>query len=347
MINILALLISFCISGVSAYFSIIGLTAIFSAAYYPIIIMGAALEIGKLIASSWLYRNWSNCPFLLKTYLTIAVAVLMLITSMGTFGFLSKAHIEQNLEITTGSADEVEVVQTKIDSEQSIIDDLNKQISQIDAAVSKMTDKGQAQSSLQAADKQRKVRDDLTKQKTQHIETLNTLKAQKVKLNSSIKKIEAEVGPVKYIAALIYGSAGSDNLELAVRWVIILLVVVFDPLAVVLLLAANHGLNQRKVFTNIDDYSILNIGSNVFGDVNVTKRQVDKELNDRYDFDVSGEQDLHKEGRDPDTSPDDQRSFVWDRGWRPDSGSDDASRTQQALQNGIRIVDGVGFPEKI
>lgn len=268
MINIVAMLVSFCISGVSAYFSIIGLTAIFSAAYYPIIVMGTALEVGKLVGSTWLFHNWKTCPWLLKIYLTLAVIVLMAITSMGTFGFLSKAHIEQNINITTGNADDAQIVQTKIDAEQATIDDLNKQIAQIDAAVTKMTDKGQAASSLQAADKQRKIRDELTKQKSAHTETIGTLKSQKVKLDSSIKKLEAEVGPIKYIAAALYGTSGPDTLELAVRWVIILLVIVFDPLAVVLLLAANHGMNIR--LTKRKDNDILIIGPELLGEENVT-----------------------------------------------------------------------------
>ena len=246
MVNYLVLLTALSLSGVSAYYSIIGLTAIFAGSFLPVVIMGTTLEIAKIISTSWLYRNWKTCPFLLKSYLTFAIIILMLISSMGIFGFLSKAHIEQNLQISTGDADQILIVQTKISNEQSTIDDLNKQISQIDSAVTKMTDKGQAQSSLQAADKQRKLRDDLTKQKTQHVEILSNLKTEKVKLDSSIKKTEAEVGPIKYIAAAIYGSSGPDTLELAVRWVILLLVVVFDPLAVVLLLAANHGITSNK-----------------------------------------------------------------------------------------------------
>ena len=246
MVNYLVLLTALSLSGVSAYYSIIGLTAVFAGSFLPVVIMGTTLEIAKIISTSWLYRNWKTCPFLLKSYLTFAIIILMLISSMGIFGFLSKAHIEQNLQISTGDADQILIVQTKISNEQSTIDDLNKQISQIDSAVTKMTDKGQAQSSLQAADKQRKLRDDLTKQKTQHVEILSNLKTEKVKLDSSIKKTEAEVGPIKYIAAAIYGSSGPDTLELAVRWVILLLVVVFDPLAVVLLLAANHGITSNK-----------------------------------------------------------------------------------------------------
>jgi hypothetical protein len=200
---------------------------------------------------------------------------------MGIFGFLSKAHIDQNLQLTTGDADQIKIIQSKIDTEQSTIDDLNKQISQIDSAVTKMTDKGQAQSSLQAADKQRKIRDELTKQKSAHTETIGTLKSQKVKLDSSIKKLEAEVGPIKYIAAALYGTSGPDNLELAVRWIIILLVVVFDPLAVVLLLAANHGLNNKGL-TKREESDILKIESEiVFGEDDVINRTPNKELNNR------------------------------------------------------------------
>jgi len=309
MLNIITILVSFTISGVSAYFSIIGLTAIFSAAYYPIIVMGTALEIGKLVASTWLFHNWKSCPWLLKVYLSLAVVVLMLITSMGTFGFLSKAHIEQNINITTGSADDAQIVQTKIDSEQAIIDDLNKQISQIDSAVTKMTDKGQAASSLQAADKQRKIRDDLTKEKSRHVDIISGFKSQKVKLDSSIKKLEAEVGPVKYIAAALYGTSGPETLEVAVRWVIFLLVIVFDPLAVVLLLASNHGLKNKRL-TNKEKHSILIIGPEIFGEDNGTERQVNQEQHDRPNGNINRQQDLHEEGHDSNISPDDQRSPV-------------------------------------
>ena len=153
MINYLALLIALVVSGVSAYYSILGLTAIFAAAYYPVVIMGVALELGKLVTTSWLYRNWRTCPFLLKSYLTSAVFILMLISSMGVFGFLSKAHIEQNLSLTTGQADSLAIIDQKISSEKDRIKDLDVQIAQIDAALSKMTERGQAASSLQAADK--------------------------------------------------------------------------------------------------------------------------------------------------------------------------------------------------
>jgi cell division protein FtsB len=269
MVNYLALLVAFTVSGVSAYYSIIGLTAIFSAAFYPIVIMGVALELGKLVTTSWLYRNWKSAPLFLKTYLTIAVLVLMLISSMGVFGFLSKAHIEQQLNINTGQADQLEIIQSKLTSEKEEIADLDKQIAQIDAAVTKMTDRGQAASSLHAADQQRKNRDSLVKRKEDHNKTIADLTTERVKLQSSIKKLEAEVGPIKYIAAMVYDSSDEDQLERAVRGVIILLVFVFDPLAVVLLLAANHGLATNRL-TNYKRNDILTIEDDVLGEDNVT-----------------------------------------------------------------------------
>lgn len=264
MINYLALIAALTVSGVSAYYSIIGLTAIFAAAFWPIIIMGGSLEFAKLVTASWLYRNWDTSPFLLKSYLTIAVLVLMLITSMGIFGFLSKAHIEQQLQLGTGAAEQVQILATKIEYEKQSISDIDKQIAQIDAAINKMTDRGQAASSLRAADQQRKQRDAFVKKRDDHVKNISELQANKIKLESETRKLEAEVGPIKYIASLIYESTDHDQLERAVRIVIILLVLVFDPLAVVLLIAANHGLAQRKRLTSFKQPGIMTIDETVF-----------------------------------------------------------------------------------
>jgi hypothetical protein len=147
MINYLALIVALMVSGVSAYFSIIGLTSLFSAAFIPVVIMGASLEIGKLVTTSWLYRNWNTCPWLLKTYLSVAVIVLMFITSMGTFGFLSRAHIDQQINITTGDADKLAILESQIDNKNLTISDYDKQLRQIDDALSKITEKGRGESS--------------------------------------------------------------------------------------------------------------------------------------------------------------------------------------------------------
>jgi hypothetical protein len=309
-INILALIVALVVSAVSAYFSIIGLTTLFAAAFIPVVIMGGALEVGKLVTVSWLHRNWKTCPWLLKSYLSVAVVVLMFITSMGTFGFLSRAHIEQQLNISTGDADKIAIIDSQIQNESSIIADYDKQIAQIDDALTKITEKGRGESSLQAADKQRKTRNDLVAKKNISIQKTSDLKAERIKLNSAVKKTEAEVGPLRYIAEAVYGSGHTtnDQLDAAVRMVIILLVVVFDPLAVVLLIAANHGMSKTKEFTDIPEYDILKIDQELLGDAHVTKRPTDKELNNLTYKHFDREQSIHEEGHDSNFRADDQRS---------------------------------------
>jgi hypothetical protein len=248
MINYLALIVALALSGVSGYYSIIGLTTIFAAAFWPVVVMGTVLEAGKLVTVSWLYRNWKIAPTFLRVYLTLAVVVLMFITSMGIFGYLSRAHIEQSLSITTGDADKLAILESQIENEKNIISDYDKQIAQIDDALSKITEKGRGESSLQAADKQRKTRNELVAKKNSSIQKTSDLNTERIRLSSAIKKTEAEVGPLRYIAEAVYGGgrATNDQLDAAVRMVIILLVIVFDPLAVVLLIAANHGLAESN-----------------------------------------------------------------------------------------------------
>ena len=244
MINILALISALAISVVAGYFSILGLTAIFSGAFWPVIIMGSVLEIGKLVTASWLYRNWHLVTGIVKAYLTASVILLMFITSMGIFGFLSKAHIEQQLAADGGDQAQVEILDSKIQYQQELIDDVDKQISQIDDNITKMTEKGQTKSSLAAITQQRKSRDGLVSKKDTLITTMTSLKTDKITVETKIKQIEAEVGPIKYIANLIYDRTDANQLEKAVKFVIIMLVIVFDPLAVVLLIAANIGLSN-------------------------------------------------------------------------------------------------------
>lgn len=312
MINYIALLVALALSGVSGYYSIIGLTAIFSSAFYPIIFMGGVLEAGKLVTASWLYNNWSDAPRVLKYYLTIIVVVLMFITSMGIFGFLSKAHIEQSLAINTGTADQIQILDSKINFEKQSIADLDKQIAQIDAAIAKMTDRGQASNSLRAATQQRKTRDTLVKRKEDLVKNISEYNTQKIRLQSEVKKLEAEVGPIKYIAELLYDKTDSNQLEKAVRLVIIILVLVFDPLAVVLLIAANFGLKNKKIkLTSDKEVAILEIDNKVLtqGERNVTKRKIDKKQHDRSYRKSRRKQDLHKKRHDPNISANDKRGI--------------------------------------
>ncbi len=252
---ILVFITGIAISAVAAYYSIIGLTSIFAGAFWPIIIMGSVLEVGKLVATSWLYNNWKQAPFLIKTYLFAAIGVLMIITSMGIFGFLSKAHIEQQLQLNTGVTEQVEILNNEITLQQERIADLDKQIKVIDDSINKMIEKGQTKSSLTAAKQQKEVRQSLVDEKKTETDKLSQIKSQRIKLESEFKKIEAEVGPIKYVAELIYGSSDQQIVDKAIRFVIMLLIFVFDPLAILLLLAFNISTanNKRIEFLDMEE----------------------------------------------------------------------------------------------
>ncbi len=307
------------ISAIAAYYSIIGLATIFAAAVVPVIIMGSAMEVGKLVTVVYLHRYWDECKILLKSYLMFAVFFLMFITSMGIFGFLSKAHIEQTalseeqIALAESIDDKLVRSQVKIDRWDSEIDRLlkpnnervdiqigneqerldalydrireekkdandayNQKLKTINETVTGFGSGAAKREQVDAANaelkkelssidrkysKQIKELEEVIKSyrvtaesKTEDIDgKVATLEAnveaeqiivdqlieEKMVYEKEFRKLEAEVGPVKYIAELVYGEADRDILEDAVRWVIIILCIVFDPLAVALLVAWN------------------------------------------------------------------------------------------------------------
>jgi len=316
-IAILTLLSALSISGVAIFYSVIGLATIFPGAFWPVVIMGSVLEIGKLITASWLYRQWKFTPFLLKTYLTTAVILLSIITSMGIFGFLSKAHLEQNLASDT-LVQRVDIINDKIESQtlyierqkavierseksidraskdftqdiqvqENIINSAYTRLQVLDADVKAYTDQGKGfwkgdniAKGVELRNQQKPERDKLNKEieeakvliqkyrnqsrqggennKAQIKEaenniiigqnTIDDLIIERQPLEKKLINLEAEVGPVKYIAALAvdWGFTEEVNLSKAVRWVILLIIVVFDPLAVLLLIAANQSFARR------------------------------------------------------------------------------------------------------
>ena len=249
--GIVTLLTSFLIAAIAAYFSIAGLMAIFNGASMAVAVMAGSLELGKLVTASWLYRNWKETSWLLKGYLTVAVAVLMFITSLGIFGYLSKAHSDQSL-VSGGATEQVALFDEKIKYQREIIDTNQKVIAQMDDVVnqtlSRTTDAKGAERALQVRRSQSKDRQRLVTEISSAQAEIQKLNEQRAPLAVELKKVESEVGPIKYVAALIYGDNPETNLmERAVRWMIILLVVVFDPLAVALLIAANQTLNRKKL----------------------------------------------------------------------------------------------------
>ena len=238
----LLLLTGLTISGVAIYYSVVGLTAIFSAAAMPIVIMGSALEIGKLVCASWLKANWERAPGFIRYYMTTAVIVLMLITSMGIFGFLSKAHNDQNL-VSGDVQSKIAIFDEKIKTSRENIEADRKQLKQMDEAVDQImarsTTEGGADKANAIRKSQQKDRSSLAKDIEAQQKLIASLNDEAAPVRAEVRKVEAEVGPIKYIAAFLYGTAPDESmLERAVTWIIILIVVVFDPLAVIMLLAA-------------------------------------------------------------------------------------------------------------
>ena len=245
---ILTLLVAIAISAVAAWYSIVGLMAIFAAAAIPIAIMGAVLEVGKLLTASWLYQNWKEAPKILKSYLTIAVVVLMFITSMGIFGFLSKAHIDQTV-ITGDNTLLIQQIDNKIQRQNKRIVDAENVIDQLDKAVQTLIEYDRIRGpsgSIAVRESQKDERASLNNIIDDASDIISKLNSEKLVLSSEQLKLEAEVGPIKYIAALFYEETNKSVLEEAVRWVIITIIFVFDPLAVLLIIAANMSINQVR-----------------------------------------------------------------------------------------------------
>ena len=243
------------LSASAAWYSIIGLTAIFAAAKLPIIIMGATLEVSKLVVASWLYRNWKEIPFLMKTYLTGALLILMFLTSMGIFGFLSKSHADQSMNSGDVLA-KIETLEQKIQLEQTKIDSAKTALAQLDTQVNEMLGRSASTRAVNRSITIRKQQGEERVTLTQSIQEsqakIDELREQLIPHKMQNRQLEAEVGPIKYIAALIYGENPDENLlEKAIRWVILLIVGVFDPLAVVMLIAANWSMRHRSELVSV------------------------------------------------------------------------------------------------
>jgi flagellar basal body-associated protein FliL len=252
----LTLISGLVISAVAVWYSVAGLVSIFAASAMSIIIMGVALETSKLVATVWLKWNWKRAPRLIKIYLISAIIILMVITSMGIFGYLSRAHLDQNI-ISGDVQSRIALVDEKISIERENIANAQSLIKQMDAAVTGVIATGDreitlrdgstriqsaAERSLQIRRSQAKDRAALTQQIEESQDRIVKLQEEIAPVRAEMRKVEAEVGPIKYIAKLIYGDKTDQNmLEKAVTWVIIIIVLVFDPLAVVLLLSSQYS----------------------------------------------------------------------------------------------------------
>jgi len=245
LIAYLALLSGLSISAVAIYYSVAGLVSIFSAAVIPIVVMGVVLEVSKLIATMWLKINWTRAPYFIKAYMSAAIVILMIITSMGIFGFLSKAHSDQSL-VSGDVQSKIAVYDEKIRIAKENIDANRKALKQMDEAVDQVMARSNSET---GADKAVNIRRSQQKERARLQSEIQAQQKivvatgeERAPIAAEVRKVEAEVGPIKYIAAFIYGDNPDANvLEKAVTWVIIIIVSVFDPLAVILLLASQYS----------------------------------------------------------------------------------------------------------
>ena len=243
------------LSTVAEFYSVIGLMSIFPGAKSGAIVIGVVLGASKLVVASWLYHNWKDAPTLMKSYMTVAVLVLMFLTSMSVFGYLSKASNDQMVASGEIGA-KVQFVEEKIAAEKDKIDSAKMILSQLDSQVNEMIGRS---TSTQAVNRSITIRRQQDKERNQLLTEIESaqvkigqLQEELLPLKSENRQLEAEVGPIKYIAAIIYGDNVSTNLlEQAVRWVISLIVSVFDPLAVVMLIAANWSLKRLSNIPNM------------------------------------------------------------------------------------------------
>lgn len=242
--------VAFIISAVSAYYSVLGLTTIFSGAFWSIAIMGSTLEVGKIVTAMWLHRYWSLANIKYKLYLVPALIVLMALTSIGVFGLLSKAHSDQTL-LSGDAGANLQLIDEKIKIQRDNIEIARKALAQMDAQVDARLSRGDSEAGAERAVQIRRSqageRTRLTKEIAVAQAEITKLNGERAPLAAQVRKVESEVGPIKYIAALIYGDNPDTNLlERAVRWVTILIVAVFDPLAIVLILAASSSLQWER-----------------------------------------------------------------------------------------------------
>lgn len=254
-INILALLVSLSLSAVAAYYSIIGLTAIFAASFWPIVVMGSTLEVAKVVTTSWLYQNWTIAPRFVRHYLVGAVTVLMFITSIGIFGYLSKAHIDQSSKSSISIVD-LDAIQMKLDIANQDITFARATLANLDSVVQVLTDAQRIngeRGAVAVRASQQAERDSLNALIAENSKLVSSLLEEKQKIDTETSALESEIGPLKYVAEIVYGNSETATVEHAVRLVILIIIFVFDPLAVLLLIGANAGLQNANNIAKINN----------------------------------------------------------------------------------------------
>ncbi len=249
----LTLISGISLSIIAAGYSIIGLAALFAGATTAIYAMGGALEVAKLVMASWLYNNW-NSPLLpksIKYYLTSAVVILVFITSVGIFGFLSKAHLDQVVPENNNKL-QIQILDEQIEQRQKTINRSQLQLEKMDELIINQSEEtsffsSSSQRAIAERNNQKEERLSLEKTIDESLNKINELSDKKAGIKTEQLKLEADLGPIKYVAEFIYGDEAEDYFDEAVRIIIIILIFVFDPVAVLMLISANISLREKRI----------------------------------------------------------------------------------------------------
>jgi hypothetical protein len=236
LVKLASFTVALALACVSAAFSIDGLTAIFAGAFWPVIIMGATLEAGKLVAAAWLTEYWHSAPSVLRLVLVAMIGVLMSLNAVGVFGFLTRAHLDHMAAVDLALADGTADTEVRLAIQGQTVADLDRRIAQIDAAIDELTRLGRPVGAMTISDQKRRDRADIVVARQREAQALAGLQIEKARIDAQRRRAEADVGPVRYLAELM-GIPATD-LERPVRLLTLALVVVLDPMAVLLLLAA-------------------------------------------------------------------------------------------------------------
>jgi hypothetical protein len=257
----LAILAALLLSSIAAWFSILGLTAIFPASYWSIVTMASSLEVAKVISVVWLHQHWEKLTALIKVYLSIAIIVLMMITSIGVFGFLSRSHIENQLKIDTGIGQQIAILDQKYDSVVAELNIADNDLKAYDDEYQKLLDASKRRKDVRRTiDEKKKGRDEKVAKREEILKKLSDIEQEKIKLKGQFKIEEVELGPIKYITKLFNDKANVDTMEMVVTYLIIIIVLVFDPLAVILLLSVSNVLKHNKLADTQQD-KLSKVGS--------------------------------------------------------------------------------------
>jgi hypothetical protein len=233
--NVVAYMAAVALAGVAAYFSVGGMAEIFAGAAVAVMVLAGTMEATKLVIAGWLARHWQATGWRLRSVLVGLVTGLAAINAAGVYGRLVEAHLGVTVAATSSVAERIGALDARIAEQSHAVAGIDTQVSQIDAAIFKLTEKGSARVALVIADQQRKVREGLVSARQKAADALVGLRTDRAKLDGERQRVAASTGPIQYLAAM----AGLDS-ETAIRWLVLLMVLCCDPAAIALTVAASR-----------------------------------------------------------------------------------------------------------